>query len=218
MLRSPMPPLAAALRRPVLLCLVAGYVDAFGYIQLGGVFPANMTGNTVLMAAAAAERDWPRVTIHAQTLGAFFLGALAASVLKRSFDRRFIPLACAAALLVVAQVASGGVRLELLLVTGSMALQGASLSRFGKIQLQTVVVTSTILRFADAIVGRYWRGGTRAQGSGGAEVWTPGAAWLAYAAGAGAGAIAFGVVRAPLAIPALLLAAIVADLAIQPAD
>ncbi len=36
----------------VLLAIVAGFSDALGYVGLGRVFTANMTGNTILLGLA----------------------------------------------------------------------------------------------------------------------------------------------------------------------
>ena len=38
-----------------LLTIVAGIADAIGYLTMGGIFAANMTGNTVLAGISAAE-------------------------------------------------------------------------------------------------------------------------------------------------------------------
>ena len=46
--------------RAALLCLIAGYVDIIGYIDLGGVFAANMTGNSVLLVLAMARGEAAR--------------------------------------------------------------------------------------------------------------------------------------------------------------
>jgi uncharacterized membrane protein YoaK (UPF0700 family) len=200
-------------QRAVMLCATAGYIDAFGYIALGSVFPANMTGNTVLLGIAAARREWPRVAIFALTLGAFFLGALAASVLKRIFRRPLISFTVAAALLILAQLAPVGPQPTLMLLAAVMGLQGTTLSRFGGINLQTVVVTGTILNLADGIVSRCWL--YRGNADTPADVTIPGFAWLAYATGAAAGAVAVELVQRPLLMPAVLLVILVADLAIR---
>ena len=41
----------------VLLCAAAGMADAVGYVH-GGIFAANMTGNTVLAGLAVAQGEW----------------------------------------------------------------------------------------------------------------------------------------------------------------
>src|SRR5947207_14511660 len=93
---------SGALRRVVLLCSVAGFVDAFGYLQFDHVFAANMTGNSVLLSIAAAEGDWHRVGLYAATLAAFVAGALVAGLLKHALQRPHIAILIAAACLVAA--------------------------------------------------------------------------------------------------------------------
>jgi uncharacterized membrane protein YoaK (UPF0700 family) len=56
----------------------AASVDATSYLGLGRVFPANMTGNTVLLAVGLANRDYGSASRSAIALGGFVLGAGAA--------------------------------------------------------------------------------------------------------------------------------------------
>ena len=68
-----------AVRRGVLvlgLTLVAGCTDALSYLGLGRVFTANMTGNTVLLGIAVAQRDAGAAARSAAALGGFVLGAV----------------------------------------------------------------------------------------------------------------------------------------------
>jgi uncharacterized membrane protein YoaK (UPF0700 family) len=44
----------------VLLTIASGFSDALGYVALGHVFTANMTGNTILLGLAMGQ-----VTVHA---------------------------------------------------------------------------------------------------------------------------------------------------------
>jgi len=207
--------LAPPIRRAALLCLTAGYVDAYGYVDLGGVFAANMTGNTVLLGIALARGDWVRLPPYALTLAAFFLGAMAASVLKRAFTRVFLPLLLAAALLAAAERLGLTGDLELLLLAFAMGLQGASLTRFGTTSLQTVVVTSTLLNLADGCVRHGWHATVGAQEPG-PEMPLLGAAWLAYAVGAAAGILVSAHIGLPLVLPAVLLVVVAIDLAVAP--
>ena len=205
---------APPIRRAALLCLAAGYVDAYGYVDLGGVFAANMTGNTVLLGIAAARGDWARIPPYALTLGAFFLGAMAASALKRAIlDRPFPPLLVAAALLAVAERLGLGGDLVLLVLAFAMGLQGASLNRFGGTALQTVVITSTLLNLADGFVHHGWRA-ARGGDASGPEMPLLGAAWLTYAVGAAAGVLVSRHLGLPLVPPAVVLVIVAIDLAL----
>ena len=61
-------PSARDTAQATILTVIAGIADAVGYITMGGVFAANMTGNTVLAGIAAAEKkpdgtlQTPRIT------------------------------------------------------------------------------------------------------------------------------------------------------------
>jgi uncharacterized membrane protein YoaK (UPF0700 family) len=44
---------------PILLCFNAGFVDTAGFVSLGGLFTAHVTGNIVTFAAALAEGRAP---------------------------------------------------------------------------------------------------------------------------------------------------------------
>jgi uncharacterized membrane protein YoaK (UPF0700 family) len=59
------------------LTVVSAATDAISYLGLGHVFPANMTGNTVLLGIGLATGDLGGATRSATALGAFLLGAAA---------------------------------------------------------------------------------------------------------------------------------------------
>jgi uncharacterized membrane protein YoaK (UPF0700 family) len=66
-------------RREVALLLVmvvaAAATDAISYLGLGKVFPANMTGNTVLLGIGLATGDMTHAAHSGVALGGFVLGA-----------------------------------------------------------------------------------------------------------------------------------------------
>lgn len=206
----------SGLRRAALLCATAGYVDAYGYLGLGGVFPANMTGSTVLLGIALARLEAHRVAIFAMTLGAFFLGAIIASLLKRIFARPPLAFVIAAILLLVADTGTVQSETKLILLASAMGMQGASLARFNGISMRTVVVTGTMLQIAEAIAG--FTGLGRASGATPSfhDLAIPAAGWLTYALGAGISAALAGILPMPMIVPAFVLVLIAADLALHP--
>jgi hypothetical protein len=56
------------------LALAAGFLDAASYLGLGHTFPANMTGNTVLLAVAAARGSGTDALQSATALAGFAAG------------------------------------------------------------------------------------------------------------------------------------------------
>jgi uncharacterized membrane protein YoaK (UPF0700 family) len=60
---------------PLLLTVVAAATDAISYLGLGRVFPANMTGNTVLLGIGIATGDGEHVAHSGIALAGFVTGA-----------------------------------------------------------------------------------------------------------------------------------------------
>ncbi len=231
--RTPLPPAAAAgprvapgpreaLRRhAALLAGVAGYVDALGYFELGRVFTANMTGNTVLLFAAGARGDWPVAAVYAATLLAFVAGALLAAALRRWRDGPFVPLL----LIAVTLVALAFVRLDRIAMLAALALamgiQAASVTRFRGERVQTVVLTGALVTLAEAVVARAWHSGAARRRRPAAperepprlaSIGMPMLVWTAYGLGAAAAVHAAGRVALPLVVPAAVLALTALDL------
>jgi uncharacterized membrane protein YoaK (UPF0700 family) len=190
-----------------LLCGIAGYVDALGYLKLGSVFAANMTGNTVLLAIVLAHGEWARAAAYGLTLAAFFAGALSASVLKRILPHgAWLPLLVQAVLLIVASLWPLGADKELVLLAFGMGLQGAAVTRLAGTNLYTVVITATICRLASGIVDEIWPTVPGAAAPSGSAPWLIFVvAWLFYGIGAALEVLLFDGRYLPLVVPAALL-------------
>ena len=61
----------------LVLTVVSGLIDAVGYLGLGRVFTANMTGNVIVLGFAAVGAPGFSVPLTATSLGCFLLGAAA---------------------------------------------------------------------------------------------------------------------------------------------
>jgi uncharacterized membrane protein YoaK (UPF0700 family) len=193
----------------ILLTLVAGIADAVGYITMGGVFTANMTGNTVLAGIAAAEGFYSLAAERLAPLFTFFLGAMLARLLLRLSHRAMVPLLLEAAILAGVGFLSVGREIEVLIVALAMGLQASAVTHFSGTAVSTVVVTSTLARVADATLDRLWR---RPAGSL-PIVATPHLlvfTWIGYFAGAVAGTMLLHLIAWPLLVPAALLLVVIA--------
>jgi uncharacterized membrane protein YoaK (UPF0700 family) len=77
----------------VMLSLAAGCVDAVGYLGLGQIFVANMTGNTVLLGLALGQAE-ARAALRAVValvgfiVGVAVLGLVVAIAVARFRDQR----------------------------------------------------------------------------------------------------------------------------------
>jgi uncharacterized membrane protein YoaK (UPF0700 family) len=195
------------------LCLVAGYADAIGYTTLGGVFAANMTGNTVLFAIALGRGEVARAENYIFTLASFLVGAVFASILRRASGSAVAALLGAAALLAVAAFAGLAPLPSLSLIAMAMGLQGAAITRFGASGMQTVVVTATVIRIADHIVAHCLReSGDPGPDAARLDVF----AWIAYAAGALLALLVEHIAGRPLVLAAAALFAVAVEVALAP--
>lgn len=206
------------------LAFAAGGVDAATYLGLGHAFPANMTGNTVLIGVAVAQGAGQAGLRSAVVLGGFATGVVVGVMLR---DRREWPLNAAAPLLVQAGlmlaviaawaalgVTEGAVRYPLLGAMGAaMGLQSAA-SRSGSVP--TTYMTGTLTKALAALTDR----ALRARGHEPRpvrEVELAGGVWLAYGLGAFLGAlveVASG--AAALAVPtAVIVAATIVVIAVR---
>ncbi|HZY53052.1 MAG TPA: YoaK family protein [Reyranella sp.] len=198
-----------------LLTLVAGLADAVGYVAMGGVFAANMTGNTVLAGLSLGEGHFDLAAKRLAPLVTFFLGAMLARLLLRLFHRPAMPLLIEAALLAVVGLLPIGREPSLMLVALAMGLQASAITHFGGTSVSTVVVTSTLARIAEATLDRMWPTGRPLP-----SVATPrllALTWIGYLVGAVGGVLLVGAVHWPLLVPAALLAIAIPVGGVRPA-
>jgi uncharacterized membrane protein YoaK (UPF0700 family) len=205
------------IRDALLLALasVAGCVDAISYLDLGGIFTANMTGHAVLLGMAAIGGKTARALLGLVAIAAFFSGALAAGWIVRNAQHpRIWPatvtraLAMESAVLALAAVAwysgtgtSGPARAAYVAAAGlAMGAQSAAALALEVRGVATTYVSGTLTRLAADVVhaGATRSGGTAAKSSG-----LLAAVWLVYVVGAAGGTLLHRALRSlEIAIPA----------------
>jgi uncharacterized membrane protein YoaK (UPF0700 family) len=148
----------SAIRRGALvlgLTLVAGCTDAISYLGLDRVFTANMTGNTVLLGVAVAQRDAGAAGRSAAALGGFVVGAtLVGLVPPRTSGLRSVAPALGAEVALLAGLLgwwmvlgsgpTGAMRDGLIAVAGTaMGVQSAAVAGLGVPGVTTTYITGT---------------------------------------------------------------------------
>jgi uncharacterized membrane protein YoaK (UPF0700 family) len=187
-----------------ILTVIAGIADAVGYITMGGVFAANMTGNTVLAGIAAAQRDYTDAWHHLAPLLAFFMGAMLSRLLLRLTHKPTAGLLVEAALLAIVGFLTLDREVAVMIVAVAMGVQASAITHFAGSAVSTVVVTSTLARTADALLDRLWPGETK-QLPAVANMPLLGLTWMGYLVGAVTGALLLAVMPYPLLVPVALL-------------
>jgi len=190
--------------RATILTIIAGIADAVGYITMGGVFAANMTGNTVLAGIAAAQRHYPDAWDHLTPLLAFFMGAMLSRLLLRLSHKPAVCLLVEAVLLAVVGFLPAGPEVAVLVLAMAMGVQASAITHFSGNAISTVVVTSTLARTADAVLDRLWPGEKKPLPAA-PNLPLLALTWIGYLAGAVAGALLLAVTPYPLLAPVVLL-------------
>jgi len=197
-------PSARDTAQATILTVIAGIADAVGYITMGGVFAANMTGNTVLAGIAAAQRNYTDAWHHLAPLLAFFMGAMLSRLLLRLSHKPTIGLLVEAALLAVVGFLPLDREVAVMIVAVAMGVQASAITHFGGSAVSTVVVTSTLARTADALLDRLWSG-EKKQLPAVTNLPLLGFTWMGYLVGAVAGTLLLAVMPYPLLVPVALL-------------
>lgn len=171
---------------------------------MGGVFAANMTGNTVLAGIAAAHRDHVSAWHHLTPLVSFFVGAMLARMLLRLLKSPSIGILLEAILIAGVGFIDISVESAVMIVALAMGLQASTITSFGGSAVSTVVVTSTLARAADATIDRLWPGAGKSPPST-TNTGLLTLTWAGYLGGAIVGALLVTMMQHPLIVPALLL-------------
>ena len=166
-----------------LLAAACGVADAVGFVHTG-VFAANMTGNTVLAGLSLANREWALAVDRLVTLATFFAGAMAGRMLQRTQpDASWLPLLVEALLIAAAAFVDPARAWYVWLVAAAMGIQATVVTQVGGVAISTVVVTSTMARFAERAVDRL-AGSAPGEAPGSSATHGLAIAWGAYAVGA----------------------------------
>ncbi|MEA1831791.1 YoaK family protein [Methylobacterium durans] len=176
----------------LVLTATAGYVDALGFVRLGGLYTSFMSGNTTQFSVALGHGEWRHAILPCLLVGMFLIGSVLGSGLSLVVPARWAtPVVLAFEALAVLGALSLGIAtpdlgLAALFMALAMGAQNAVLVQVQGFRAGTTFVTGALFslgqKIALALTGRGPRYG-----------WVgDGAVWLALLCGALGGAVAYG--------------------------
>lgn len=135
----------------VILSSAAGFVDAVGFIHLGGYFVSFMSGNSTRGGTALAEGNWAGFTIAFGLVAAFLTGVVSAAILRRLVPsrKRLAVLLYVTAVLVCAVVlfnAGAGGWLPPVLMAVAMGAENVIFERDGEVSIGLTYMTGTLVK------------------------------------------------------------------------
>ena len=142
------------------LTWIAGFVDAVGFLSLGGIYTANMSGNSVAIGIQGAAQNWPAMLRRMWPVAIYVLGLLLCRLLvefgARERIRKIASFAFAVevalltpACLATRAQAAGDSYLYIALLALAMGVQNAALTHFSSLTLHTGFVTGTLLKVSE---------------------------------------------------------------------
>jgi uncharacterized membrane protein YoaK (UPF0700 family) len=171
------------------LAAVAGYVDAIGFLKLGGFFVSFMSGNSTRLAVGVIS-GVPSVATALTLIGCFIVGVMLGTFVGHIVTgrRTIYVLATVSVLLAGAALLSnlGFAALSIFAMTLAMGAENTVFAEGGDVQIGVTYMTGTLVklgqRLALALLHRKRSGWT----------WTPFLfLWLGLVLGAVAGAAAY---------------------------
>jgi uncharacterized membrane protein YoaK (UPF0700 family) len=138
------------------LSAAAGYVDALGFLALGGFFVSFMSGNTTRLGVGVAQRS-VHAAIAAGLIGAFVVGVVAGSLIGRfAGSRRCLAvLAFVATTLALAAILSrlGAFAPAVGAMTLAMGAENAVFERDGEVSIGLTYMTGTLVKVGQRLTG-----------------------------------------------------------------
>jgi uncharacterized membrane protein YoaK (UPF0700 family) len=170
------------------LSALAGYVDAIGFIHLGGLFVSFMSGNSTRMGVSLAEGQWWRAAESFGLIVLFVIGAAAGSLiaLGRGVNRQPVVLLAEALMLATAALCYefGFPNTAVAAIVMAMGMENAVFQIDGGAGLGLTYVTGALVK-----VGQF---AAMALRGGPGWGWLPNLLlWAAMAVGALCGALAY---------------------------
>jgi len=133
---------------------LAGYVDAIGFLKLGGLFVSFMSGNSTRLAVGLAA-GMPVAGVAAGLIGAFVLGVMVGTIVTAAVGAWRKPVALAGVTLLLAAAAlvdghaSPGSTTALL--TAAMGMANTLFQHNGEVSVGVTYMTGAVVKFAQRL-------------------------------------------------------------------
>ena len=140
----------------VLLSGMAGFVDALGYITLGGYFVSFMSGNSTELAVSLADGAFGAALTGIAIVALFVVGVMVGSITGRAAGVRHRPAvltlvtACLGAAAIAHLLGVDAVAVVLMIL--AMGAENATFEREGEVSISLTYMTGTLVKMGQRLV------------------------------------------------------------------
>lgn len=149
----------------IALSSLAGFVDALGFVTLGGVFVSFMSGNSTRMSVGIADAHWPQAALVAGILGLFVTGVVLGGVVAEFTGpdrrtRKSSVLATVSVLLFVGAVAAGlgWTPVAIVAMTLAMGAENNVFRRDGETSVALTYMTGALVKIGQRLAAAMFGG------------------------------------------------------------
>jgi uncharacterized membrane protein YoaK (UPF0700 family) len=149
----------------IALSSLAGFVDAIGFITLGGIFVSFMSGNSTRLSVGIAEGAWMQVGIVAGILVLFVVGVTISGIIAELTDhdrrtRKSAVLALVTALLLLSSIGAllDWIPLAVIAMTLAMGAENSVFRRDGEVSVALTYMTGALVKIGHRIAAAFLGG------------------------------------------------------------
>lgn len=149
----------------VALSALAGFVDALGFITLGGVFVSFMSGNSTRFAVETADASWRTASLIGGIVVVFVIGVILGGVIAEltGRDRRTRKTAVLVAVTVLLAIGSlavapGWTQVSVTAMTLAMGVENSVFQRKGETAVALTYMTGALVKIGHEIASAFFGG------------------------------------------------------------
>ncbi len=149
----------------VALSALAGFVDALGFITLGGVFVSFMSGNSTRFAVEAADASWRTAALIGGIVVLFVIGVILGGVIAELTDRdrktrKTAVLVAVAVLLAIGSLSAipGWIPVSVTAMTLAMGVENSVFRRKGEATVALTYMTGALVKIGQEVASAFFGG------------------------------------------------------------
>ena len=151
----------------VYLSAITGFIDALGFIYLGGYFLSFMSGNTTRLTAALTQQSWGTAGKAAGVMALFLVGVMIGALISQLTTRLLAPgrsreavlvFVCLCSTIASVWVATGHELPAVVSLSFTVGAMNSVFERNGVVTISLTYMTGTLVKMSQHFVNAFFGG------------------------------------------------------------